>query len=288
MDTMLCLSARSAGHLAVVPVFPGIQLAYLDTSQPRLALSHRFTGPQLLLHYCKSGRVCWQPQGGGDISLGPGEFSLHYLPACRRSELHILSGAYQGLLVCLDPDLLHRQPPPILADTGIFPGLLPPEGAPAFFPGDAQSDGIFPFFFHQPQPVQAAYRQLKTLELLLYLHQTAPSPAPAAQPDQMAVIRQIHEQLLNNLDKRITIEELSRQYLMNPTTMKALFKSAYGTSLAAHMKQHRMEQAAQLLVDTELSIAEIALAVGYDSPSKFSTAFKNYFQILPKEYRKGR
>ena len=70
--------------------------------------------------------------------------------------------------------------------------------------------------------------------------------------------------------------------------MKALFKSVYGTSIAAHMKEHRMRQAAKLLLESEMSIAEIALAVGYDSQSKFSTAFKEFFHTLPKEYRKKR
>ena len=91
---------------------------------------------------------------------------------------------------------------------------------------------------------------------------------------------------MHNLDKRFTIEQLSKQYLMNATTMKTLFKSVYGTSIAAHMKEHRMKKAAKMLLETEKSIAEIALAVGYDSQSKFSSAFKDYFQILPKEYRK--
>ena len=47
-----------------------------------------------------------------------------------------------------------------------------------------------------------------------------------------------------------------------------------------------MEQAASLLRTSDLSVAEIAQAVGYDSPSKFSAAFKAFFHILPKEYRK--
>ena len=68
--------------------------------------------------------------------------------------------------------------------------------------------------------------------------------------------------------------------------MKAAFKSVYGTSLAAHIREHRMEQAAKLLRTTDRSIAEIAQAVGYDSQSKFTAAFKAYFHMLPREYRK--
>ena len=47
-----------------------------------------------------------------------------------------------------------------------------------------------------------------------------------------------------------------------------------------------MEQAAKMLKETDESIAEIARAVGYDSQSRFTAAFKTYFKVLPKEYRK--
>ena len=73
---------------------------------------------------------------------------------------------------------------------------------------------------------------------------------------------------------------------MNPTTLKTLFKSVYGSSLAAHMKEHRMERAAELLRESDMSVAEIANQVGYESQSRFSAAFKEYYGQLPKEYRK--
>ena len=101
-------------------------------------------------------------------------------------------------------------------------------------------------------------------------------------------IRKIHDQLLQHMEQRITIEELSRQYLINPTTLKNVFKSVYGTSLAAHIKEHRMRQAAYMLTESNMNIAEIAQAVGYDSQSKFTTAFKAYFKVLPREYRKNK
>lgn len=103
---------------------------------------------------------------------------------------------------------------------------------------------------------------------------------------QMDTIRQIHKQLMDHMDQRFTIESLAKQYLMNPTTLKAMFKSVYGTSIAAHMKEHRMAEAAKLLRGTNLSVAEIARRVGYDSQSRFSSAFKATYQILPTEYRK--
>lgn len=113
-----------------------------------------------------------------------------------------------------------------------------------------------------------------------------PGRTPAEyQPSQIEAVREIHDSLLRNMETRVTIEELSRKYLINPTTLKAAFKAVYGTSIAAHIKEHRMEQAAKLLRESDMSIAEVAQAVGYDSQSKFTTAFKAFFQMLPREYR---
>lgn len=98
--------------------------------------------------------------------------------------------------------------------------------------------------------------------------------------------KEVHKYLSENLDKRITIEELSRLFHINPTTLKESFKSLYGTSIAAHIKEHRIEKAEELLITTELSVGEIARTVGYASQSKFSAAFSEEFGFSPLEYRK--
>lgn len=104
--------------------------------------------------------------------------------------------------------------------------------------------------------------------------------------EQVKIIREIHDDLAQHMDRRVTIEELAHRYLINPTTLKTVFKEVYGSSLAAHMKEHRMERAA-LLRETDLSVAEIAGQVGYESQSKFTAAFKEQFGQLPKEYRRN-
>lgn len=104
--------------------------------------------------------------------------------------------------------------------------------------------------------------------------------------EQVETVRGMHDELLQHPEERHTIEELARRCLMNPTTLKAVFKAVYGDSLASHMKEHRLEKAAELLRHGELSVAEIASAVGYDSPSRFSAAFRERYHMLPTEYRK--
>ena len=104
--------------------------------------------------------------------------------------------------------------------------------------------------------------------------------------EQVETVRRMHDELLQHPEQRQTIEALARHCLMNPTTLKAVFKAVYGDSLAAHMKEHRLEKAAELLRRGGGSVSEIAAAVGYDSPSRFSAAFRERYHMLPSEYRK--
>ena len=104
--------------------------------------------------------------------------------------------------------------------------------------------------------------------------------------DQVETIKKVHDYLTKNLSKRIKIEELSRQFAMNSTTLKTVFKDVYGTSLAAHIKEHRMQKAAELLVESQMQINQIAQEVGYESQSKFSAVFKDFYKLSPIEYKK--
>ena len=90
------------------------------------------------------------------------------------------------------------------------------------------------------------------------------------QASQEEIIRRVHTYLTEHLSERITIEALSREFLMNTTTLKSAFKRVYGSSIAQH------------------DIAAIAKAVGYESQSRFTEAFREVYGEVPTEYRKRR
>lgn len=104
---------------------------------------------------------------------------------------------------------------------------------------------------------------------------------------QMEKIRAIHEQITSNLQVRVTIEELSKQYDMPATSMKKCFREIYGDSIYSYQKRYRMNVAANLLMeDSKVEIQEIALKMGYENPGKFSSAFKSVMGVTPAKYRK--
>ena len=103
---------------------------------------------------------------------------------------------------------------------------------------------------------------------------------------QVETIKKIHSLMTSDLKRHYTIEELSKQYLMNTTTLKSVFKAVYGMPIASYMKEYRMKSASNMLLHEDKSISEIAAAVGYKSQSKFTSAFRDIFQILPTAYQK--
>ena len=115
---------------------------------------------------------------------------------------------------------------------------------------------------------------------------TCPKEAVDYGASSKEIVHGIHKYMLEHMSERITIEKLARKYLMNTTTLKKVFKEEYGTSIALHMKEHRMEAAASMLTDTDKSIAEIAALVGYESQSRFTSAFKSQYKLVPSEYRR--
>jgi AraC-like DNA-binding protein len=105
--------------------------------------------------------------------------------------------------------------------------------------------------------------------------------------NQVETVKKVHDYLTENLSQRFTIDELAKQFAMNSTTLKTVFKDVYGTSLAAHIKEHRMKKAAEILMNSDSSINQISLEVGYESQSKFSATFKDYYGVSPLEYKRN-
>ena len=90
----------------------------------------------------------------------------------------------------------------------------------------------------------------------------------------MEIVKEIHKKLVSDLQKRPTIEELSKEFLINTATLKNTFKGIYGQPIGTYMKEYRMKR------------AEISNQVGYENQSKFATAFRDVMKITPAEYRK--
>ncbi len=103
--------------------------------------------------------------------------------------------------------------------------------------------------------------------------------------EQLQSIKAAERILLSQLQEPPTIPELAKMVGINQQSLKQGFRQVYGETIKRYLTNKRLEQAGLLLQAGELSIGEIALSIGYTSPSYFSKKFKAKFGIPPNKFR---
>ncbi|MGW7680867.1 helix-turn-helix domain-containing protein [Kribbella sp. NPDC054772] len=107
-------------------------------------------------------------------------------------------------------------------------------------------------------------------------------------PDRLALdarLLAVVEHVAEHLDQPHTVQSLARIADMSATRLAHLARAQLGTSLMLHVQQQRIDLAGQLLLVTNLPIAEIAVRVGYRDPLYFSRRFRAATTLSPTEYR---
>ncbi len=85
-------------------------------------------------------------------------------------------------------------------------------------------------------------------------------------------------------DPKFGVEELSRETGMSRVHLYRRTKELYSCSPNDLLRSVRMKKAGLMLIQDKVSIADVAYEAGFSDPSYFSTAFKRYFNISPKDF----
>lgn len=87
-----------------------------------------------------------------------------------------------------------------------------------------------------------------------------------------------------NLAEPPSLEELGKRIGCSHFYLSRIFSAQTGQTISQHLRQLRLERAAELLKSRELNVTEAALEVGYSSLSHFSAAFQETFGCCPGLY----
>lgn len=279
------------GRMTAATIFPGIELSYWQILAPTVSFRHEALHDAIEVTFCRSGRAGWNLTKGFVSYVGAGATAAHMMDCCADSAMSLPLGYFEGAGLAVDFRALNGTPADIIASAGTTAEKLIEKygAAPVVFPPNQELERLFSSLYDTPEPYRPAACKIAALELLLYLVR-ADIDAPAAQQScdaQLAsVVQDIHALMTANLDKRYTIDELAKTYFINTSSLKTTFKAVYGQPIAAYMRSYRIRQAMELLQQTDDSIAAIAAAVGYETQGKFTKAFKEATQLLPRDYRK--
>ena len=105
---------------------------------------------------------------------------------------------------------------------------------------------------------------------------------------QAELAEQASTYMLEHMDKKITIYEISEMLHVSQTQLKNSFRNYYGESVYKYIRSRKMQLAATMLAEGQLSIMEIAGIYGYENCSKFAAAFRKEYGLSPSSYRKQR
>lgn len=99
-------------------------------------------------------------------------------------------------------------------------------------------------------------------------------------------INHLQKFIHKNIHKRFTSAELAKEVKMNQDYFSRQFKKSFKQTPKEYLKQERIRRAANLLMESNMNISELARFLGYTDVYQFSQQFKKTYHISPNNYRK--
>ena len=127
--------------------------------------------------------------------------------------------------------------------------------------------------------------------LALYLAEHYTNPV-AERPDYrgglpIRQLRKVEDYVGEHLAEDIAVETLAGLVDLSSFHFSRVFKQATGMSPLQFVTRERVTRAQQMIRETSRSLIEIALEVGYTSPSHFAQVFRRVAGVTPTEFRQA-
>lgn len=104
---------------------------------------------------------------------------------------------------------------------------------------------------------------------------------------QSGLMRDVLIYLQNNYQQPLRMENLARHFGYSKSRFSRLFHDHLGCSMIEYLAVLRCRQAAQLLMESDMTMLDIAMNVGFECLRTFYRAFKNCYDMTPTQYVKA-
>ncbi len=142
-----------------------------------------------------------------------------------------------------------------------------------------------------PAEYRALFRESRVLEFLaLQMRDFIDSErgqtlsATRLRSDDVERIRAARGHLVADLEQPPSLVELAAAVGINVRKLKVGFRQVFGMSVFGYYREYRMQAAREILHTGSGNVTEAAVAVGYQSLSHFSQAFRKRFGLRPKDF----
>jgi AraC-like DNA-binding protein/ligand-binding sensor protein len=100
-----------------------------------------------------------------------------------------------------------------------------------------------------------------------------------------SALRKAERHIWENYTRKLSLQEIAEASGLSAPYFSTIFKEEMGENLSNYLNRLRTEKAATMLVETELTLNEIAAACGFEDQSWFSKIFKGFTGLSPGKYR---
>ena len=151
-----------------------------------------------------------------------------------------------------------------------------------------RSNQILENIFGQIDRIDNFMLQVKVYELLNDFYATLNEPLIDELYANKGEVEQIRKYIItlgsSSFERFPKVQQMANDIGMSETKFRSLFTQIYKVPPAQYFHGLKMEKAQELLVEGKLSVMEIGRKIGYQSLGHFSSAFRNYFGQLPKNF----
>ena len=83
----------------------------------------------------------------------------------------------------------------------------------------------------------------------------------------------------------LSLDDIARRVASSRRQLQRAYSEIGNTTFREHLTKVRMDRAAALLGDRDLTVRDVARRVGYRQPAQFAKAFRRHIGVAPSDYR---
>jgi AraC family transcriptional regulator len=124
-----------------------------------------------------------------------------------------------------------------------------------------------------------------SVESLLAELMAAAARMPRENSYRPAWLGRMIERLAVEYSERLTLDDLSREAGVHPVHLSRVFRKCVGEGIGEYVHRLRVRAACEQILEPEISIAEVSLALGFADQSHFTRAFRRVTGMTPAAFR---
>ena len=289
--SVISYQCNGTGILYDYSIFPGIDLIFMDFNCSDIFDEPNEMRNVLEIRHYQEGRVEFEFEGDKVFHLQQDEFCVNgmlNMPARDSFPFDYCS----GLSLVLDKNSMTEVTRSQLAlfqiDISVLEEDLDTAHQWYICKTPPSMCHVFEELYAAKEHETSQYFRIKVLELLYHATKLRKEDRVAATyyaREHIEIVKRVRKAMLKDLSRSTPLEQFLRGEAISTVTFQTIFKQIYGRSPYAYLKHYRMNSAAVQLRESNESINQIALSLGYSNASKFARAFRDVFGVLPKDYR---